>query len=134
LVLPVLASAQPRRTPRPSPTPDPALAQIPEIAASLAEVRREIAALREDLASLGGRLDAIATTASAVKNIAEPMREEVRGLYVESSNLRGEVARLEETYNTNTEALAKSRYVLTLLLVATAVLQAVVLAVLLRSR
>ena len=62
------------------------------------------------------------------------MREEVRGLYVETSNVRSEISRLEEKSVAEAESLGKSRYVLTLLLVATAVLQLVVLAVLLRSR
>ncbi|HZR81952.1 MAG TPA: hypothetical protein VFD92_12710 [Candidatus Binatia bacterium] len=134
VALPALTWAQPRRTPRPSPTPDPALAQLDALAADLRTTREDIAALRADVGALAARLDALATTAGAIKGIDEPMREEVRGLYVESSNVRAEIARLEETYTANTEALAKSRYVLTLLLVATAVLQLVVLAVVLRSR
>lgn len=104
------------------------------IAAELKAAREDLAALRLDLTALSGRVDEAAATAESVKKIAEPMREEVRGLYVETSNVRSEIARLEQTWAENTEALARSRYVLTLLLVATAALQLVVLAVLLRSR
>jgi prophage DNA circulation protein len=131
---PAVAGAQARRAPRPSPTPDRMLEQVTALDSELRATRAELGAVRAEIAALAGRIDALATTAAAIKGIAEPMREEVRGLYVESSNVRAEVARLEETYTANTDALAKSRYVLTLLLVATAVLQLVVLAVLLRSR
>ena len=134
LLVPELGAAQTKRLPRPSPTPDPALEQIDKLSTTLGDVQKELAAIREDVAALSARLDTIDGTGGEIKGIAEPMREEVRGLYVESSNVRGEIARLEETYAVNTEALAKSRYVLTLLLVATALLQVVVLAVLLRSR
>ena len=85
-----------------------------------------------DFGGLGSRLDEAQATSGAIKGIAEPMREEVRGLYVETSNVRSEIARLAETYAANTEALAKSRYVLTLLLVATVALQLIILAVLMR--
>jgi prophage DNA circulation protein len=132
--IPAIAGAQARRTPRPSPTPDVALEQLSAIETSVRELRAELANVRGELADVSARVDALATTAGAVKGVVEPMREEVRGLYVESSNVRAEIARLEETYSANTESLAKSRYVLTLLLVSTAVLQLVVLAVLLRSR
>ena len=67
-----------------------------------------------------------------VKATALPMREEVRGLYVETSNVRSEIARLEQKSVAEAESLGKSRYVFTLLLVATMVLQVVVLAALLR--
>lgn len=121
-----------RVTPRP-PVVD--LAPIVEaIGTDLKAARDDLATLRSEVASLGSRVDAITSTGNAIKGIAEPMREEVRGLYVETSNVRSEIARLEETWAANTEALARSRYVLTLLLVATAALQLVVLAVLLRSR
>jgi len=126
--------AQTKRAPRPSPTPEPAAIELGAVTAELKEARNDIAALRGEIAALDSRLSALEALGTDIKGIAEPMREEVRGLYVETSNVRSEIARLEDTNKANTDALGKSRYVLTLLLVATAVLQLVVLAVLLRSR
>jgi septal ring factor EnvC (AmiA/AmiB activator) len=126
--------AQTRRAPRPSPTPEAAAIELGAVTSELKEARNDIAALRGEIAALDSRLSALEALGTDIKGIAEPMREEVRGLYVETSNVRSEIARLEQTNTANTDALGKSRYVLTLLLVATAVLQLVVLAVLLRSR
>jgi hypothetical protein len=130
------AGAQTRRSPapRPSPTPNPLVGQMENVIAELREINATLGTLRTGLADLGSRLERIETTETELKGIATPMREEVRGLYVETSNVRSEIARLEEKSVAEAESLGKSRYVLTLLLVATAVLQLVVLAVLLRSR
>lgn len=131
----VLASAQTRRAaPKPSPTPDPMVGQMENVVAELREINVTLGAVKTALNELGGRLDRLEQAATEIKGIATPMREEVRGLYVETSNVRSEIARLEEKSIAEAESLGKSRYVLTLLLVATAVLQLVVLAVLLRSR
>jgi hypothetical protein len=131
----VLASAQTRRAaPKPSPTPDPMVGQMENVVAELREINVTLGAVKTALNELGGRLDRLEQAATETKGIATPMREEVRGLYVETSNVRSEIARLEEKSIAEAESLGKSRYVLTLLLVATAVLQLVVLAVLLRSR
>lgn len=134
LLVPAGAGAQSKHLPKPSPTPDPALAEIAALAADIKSLHDDVSGIRGELVAIGARLDEINAGETAIKNVVEPMREEVRGLYVETSNVRSEIARLEETYTANTDALAKSRYVLTLLLVATAVLQLVVLLVLLRSR
>lgn len=128
------AQAQTRRAPRPAPTPDAVVTQIESVVSELREVRGEIGALRGEVGALAARLEQIGGVAAETKEVVEPMREEVRGLYVETSNVRSEIARLEQTNVENTASLGKSRYVLTLLLVATAVLQLVVLAVLVRSR
>ncbi len=132
VVLPGLASAQARHATR---APAPAANLEPQVAALAAEIRgarEDLAAIRVEMGGLTSRLDEGNATGGAVKGIAEPMREEVRGLYVETSNVRSEIARLAETYAANTEALAKGRYVLTLLLVATVALQLIILAVLMR--
>ena len=129
-----IADAQTRRAPKPSPTPDPTIAELAAVTAELKEMRSDLSQLGAQVVALGARLDAVVASVGEVKGIVEPMREEVRGLYVETSNVRSEIARLEETYTENTQSIGKSRYVLTLLLVATAVLQLVALAVLLRSR
>lgn len=130
LFLPGIAFAQARHAPKPPPVDlEP---QVAALAADLHGAREDLAALRMDFGGLGSRLDEAQATSGANKGIAEPMREEVRGLYVETSNVRSEIARLAETYAANTEALAKSRYVLTLLLVATVALQLIILAVLMR--
>lgn len=131
-----VASAQARRAaaPKPSPTPDPMIGQMENVVAELREINVTLGSLKTALNELGGRLDRVEQAATDLKGIATPMREEVRGLYVETSNVRSEIARLEEKSIAEAESLGKSRYVLTLLLVATAVLQLVVLAVLLRSR
>jgi len=130
------AHAQTRRSPAPkaSPTPNPLLGQMENVVAELREINATLGTLRSGLTDLGARLDRIEAGETEVKGVVTPMREEVRGLYVETSNVRSEIARLEEKSNAEAESLGKSRYVLTLLLVATAVLQLVVLAVLLRSR
>ena len=128
------AAAQTKRAPKPSPTPAAAVIELGAVTSELHEVRNDIAGLRAEIAALDSRLSTLEASGNEIKGIAEPMREEVRGLYVETSNVRSEIARLEQTNTANTDALGKSRYVLTLLLVATAVLQLVVLAVLLRSR
>ena len=78
------------------------------------------------------KLETLSGDVNDIKATATPMREEVRGLYVETSNVRSEIARLEEKSVAEAESLGKSRYVFTLLLVATMVLQVVVLAALLR--
>lgn len=134
LLVPHAAVAQSKRAPKPSPTPDAALAEIANVTTEVKSLHDDVTGIRGELVAIGARLDEIEASETAIKNVVEPMREEVRGLYVETSNVRSEIARLEETYTANTDALAKSRYVLTLLLVATAVLQLVVLLVLLRSR
>lgn len=130
-----IASAQARRAaPKPSPTPDPMIGQMENVVAELREINVTLGSLKTVLNELGGRLDRVEQAAADIKGVATPMREEVRGLYVETSNVRSEIARLEQKSIAEAESLGKSRYVLTLLLVATAVLQLVVLAVLLRSR
>lgn len=121
--------------PKPSPSPNPMIAQLDDVVAELREVNATLGALRTSIAELGGRIDRLEQLGSAidqVKATAVPMREEVRGLYVETSNVRSEIARLEEKSVAEAESLGKSRYVFTLLLVATMVLQVVVLAALLR--
>lgn len=122
-------------TPKASPSPNPMIAQLDDVVAELREVNATLGALRTSIAELGGRLDRLEQLGGAidqVKATAVPMREEVRGLYVETSNVRSEIARLEEKSVAEAESLGKSRYVFTLLLVATMVLQVVVLAALLR--
>jgi len=135
-LLPALATAraESRREPRPTPTPDHTLERVEALNQNLAQLQSSLEAARGEIANLGSRLDALASQIAEVKGVVDPMREEVRGLYVESSNVRGEIARLDQSSSAYTEALGKSRYVLTLLLVATAVLQLIVLAVLMRSR
>jgi prefoldin subunit 5 len=121
--------------PKPSPSPNPMIAQLDDVVAELREVNATLGALRTSITELGGRIDRLEQLGSAidqVKATAVPMREEVRGLYVETSNVRSEIARLEEKSAAEAESLGKSRYVFTLLLVATMVLQVVVLAALLR--
>jgi septal ring factor EnvC (AmiA/AmiB activator) len=126
--------AETRRVPRPTPTPDHVVEHIEAIEQRLRQIRTVLDAAQSEVANLGSRLDALAASVAEVKGIVEPMREEVRGLYVESSNVRGEIARLDQSSMAYTESLGRSRYVLTLLLVATAVLQLIVLAVLMRKR
>jgi len=130
------ADAQARRAvaPKPSPTPDPMIEQMENVIAELRELNATLGTVKTAMNELGGRLDRVEQAAAEIKGIATPMRDEVRGLYVETSNVRSEIARLEQKSVAEAESLGKSRYVLTLLLVATAVLQLVVLAVLLRSR
>lgn len=121
--------------PKPSPTPNPMIAQLDGVVAELREINATIASLRTTVTELGGRLDKLEQLSSDlndVKATVVPMREEVRGLYVETSNVRSEISRLEEKSVAEAESLGKSRYVFTLLLVATMVLQVVVLAALLR--
>ena len=121
--------------PKPSPTPNPVIGEMENVVAELREVNASLASLRTAINELGGRLDKLETLSGDVNDIkatATPMREEVRGLYVETSNVRSEIARLEEKSVAEAESLGKSRYVFTLLLVATMVLQVVVLAALLR--
>jgi hypothetical protein len=130
-----LAGAQTRHaTPKPSPTPNPLVDQMENVVGELREINATLGTLRTALTELSTRLDRVEAATTEIKGIATPMREEVRGLYVETSNVRSEISRLEEKSVAEAESLGKSRYVLTLLLVATAVLQLVVLAVLLRSR
>lgn len=119
---------------RPSPSPQPVRAELDDVVAELREINATLGALRTEVESLGARLDRLEEIATRLHGIATPMREEVRGLYVETSNVRSEIARLEAKSADEENSLARSRYVLTLLLVATAVLQIVVLVVLLRSR
>ncbi|HYC23789.1 MAG TPA: hypothetical protein VEI94_13840 [Candidatus Bathyarchaeia archaeon] len=123
-----------RRDPKPTPTPDLTADRIAALSGEIQQTQTALESARGEIANLGSRLDSLAAQIAEVKGIVEPMREEVRGLYVESSNVRGEIARLDQSSSAYTEALGKSRYVLTLLLVATAVLQLIVLAVLMRSR
>lgn len=121
--------------PKPSPTPNPMIGQMDNVVAELREMNATLASLRTAITELGGRLDkldALAGDVDDIKSTATPMREEVRGLYVETSNVRSEISRLEEKSVAEAESLGKSRYVFTLLLVATMVLQVVVLAALLR--
>jgi hypothetical protein len=121
--------------PKPSPSPNPMIGQMDNVIAELREINATLASLRTAITELGGRLDAldgVSSEVNEVKATALPMREEVRGLYVETSNVRSEIARLEEKSVAEAESLGKSRYVFTLLLVATMVLQVVVLAALLR--
>lgn len=121
--------------PKPSPTANPMIAQMDNVVAELREMNATVASLRTAITELGGRLDkldALAGEVDDIKSTATPMREEVRGLYVETSNVRSEISRLEEKSVAEAESLGKSRYVFTLLLVATMVLQVVVLAALLR--
>lgn len=121
--------------PKPSPTPNPMIGQMDNVVAELREMNATLASLRTAITELGGRLDkldALAGDVNDVKSTVIPMREEVRGLYVETSNVRSEISRLEEKSVAEAESLGKSRYVFTLLLVATMVLQVVVLAALLR--
>lgn len=120
--------------PKPSPTPNPMIEQMENVVGELREINATLGTLRTALTELGTRLDRIEAVTTDIKGIATPMREEVRGLYVETSNVRSEISRLEDKSVAEADSLGKSRYVLTLLLVATAVLQLVVLAVLLRSR
>jgi hypothetical protein len=127
-----IAAAAP--APKPSPTPNPMVGQLENVVAELRELNATLGTLRTAITELDGRIDRVEQSTADLKGIATPMREEVRGLYVETSNVRSEIARLEEKSVAEAESLGKSRYVLTLLLVATAVLQLVVLAVLLRSR
>jgi hypothetical protein len=135
LAMATIVSAQARRSaPKPSPSPDPIVGQMENVVAELRGINVTLGALRAELADLGERLDRVELAAAEIKGVASPMREEVRGLYVETSNVRSEIARLEQKSIAEAQSLGKSRYVLTLLLVATAVLQLVVLAVLLRSR
>jgi len=130
-----LAGAQTRHAaPKPSPTPNPLIDQMENVVGELREINATLGTLRTALTELSTRLDRVEAATTEIKGIATPMREEVRGLYVETSNVRSEISRLEEKSVAEAESLGKSRYVLTLLLVATAVLQLVVLAVLLRSR
>lgn len=121
--------------PKASPTPNPMVGQMDNVVAELREMNASLASLRTAITELGSRLDKLETLSADVndiKAIATPMREEVRGLYVETSNVRSEISRLEEKSVAEAESLGKSRYVFTLLLVATMVLQVVVLAALLR--
>ncbi|MEW6267946.1 MAG: hypothetical protein AB1689_01450, partial [Thermodesulfobacteriota bacterium] len=135
VVGPTPADGQARRqSPKPSPTPNPMLAQLENVIAELREINATLGTLRTGLADVGARLDRLEAAQGELKGVSTPMREEVRGLYVETSNVRSEIARLEEKSAAEAASVGKSRYVLTLLLVATAVLQLVVLAVLLRSR
>ena len=124
-----------RATSKRPPTAPPVIAQMDNVVAELREMNATVASLRTAITELGGRLDkldALAGEVDDIKSTATPMREEVRGLYVETSNVRSEISRLEEKSVAEAEALGKSRYVFTLLLVATMVLQVVVLAALLR--
>jgi len=135
LVSASLAGAQTRRAaPKPSPTPNLLIGQMENVVGELREINATIAGLRSALTEVGTRLDRVEVATNEIKGVATPMREEVRGLYVETSNVRSEISRLEEKSIAEAESLGKSRYVLTLLLVATMVLQLVVLAVLMRSR
>jgi hypothetical protein len=121
--------------PKASPTPNPMIGQMDNVVAELREINATLASLRTAITELGGRLDKLEEISSEVNDVkatALPMREEVRGLYVETSNVRSEITRLEEKSVAEAESLGKSRYVFTLLLVATMVLQVVVLAALLR--
>lgn len=121
--------------PKASPTPNPMIGQMDNVVAEFREMNATLASLRTAITELGGRLDKLETIGGDVddiKSTATPMREEVRGLYVETSNVRSEISRLEEKSVAEAESLGKSRYVFTLLLVATMVLQVVVLAALLR--
>jgi chromosome segregation ATPase len=119
---------------KPSPTPNPLIDQMENVVGELREINVTLGTLRTALTELSTRLDRVEAATTEIRGVATPMREEVRGLYVETSNVRSEISRLEEKSVAEAESLGKSRYVLTLLLVATAVLQLVVLAVLLRSR
>ncbi|MBM4245130.1 MAG: hypothetical protein FJ148_15165 [Deltaproteobacteria bacterium] len=121
--------------PKPSPSPNPMVGQLDDAVDQLRQINATLATLRTSIDQLGGRLDELeqlSADLNDVKATTIPMREEVRGLYVETSNVRSEIARLEEKSVAEAESLGKSRYVLTLLLVATMVLQVVVLAALLR--
>ena len=131
-LLPGEASAQARHGAKPQSASAELEAQVAGLAAEIRGAREDLAAMRLEMGGVSSRLDESNATGGAIKGISEPMREEVRGLYVETSNVRSEIARLAETYAANTEALAKSRYVLTLLLVATVALQLIILAVLMR--
>lgn len=128
------AATASKAAPKPSPTPNPMVGQLENVVAELRELNATLGTLRTALTELGARVDRVEQATADLKGIATPMREEVRGLYVETSNVRSEIARLEQKSVDEAASLGKSRYVLTLLLVATAVLQLVVLAVLLRSR
>lgn len=130
--LPGLAVAQARHPAKAQAATVELEAQVAGLAAEIRSAREDLAAMRLEMGGVSARLDEGNATSGAIKGISEPMREEVRGLYVETSNVRSEIARLAETYAANTEALAKSRYVLTLLLVATVALQLIILAVLMR--
>ena len=132
VLLPAASSAQARAASKAQPSVATLEPQVAALAAEIRGAREDLAAIRVEMGGLSSRLDEGNATGGAVKGIAEPMREEVRGLYVETSNVRSEIARLADTYAANTEALAKSRYVLTLLLVATVALQLIILAVLMR--
>lgn len=131
----VATSSEAVVAPKPSPTPNPMIEQMDKVVAELREMNASLASLRTAITELGDRIDKLETLGGDVNDIkatAMPMREEVRGLYVETSNVRSEIARLEEKSVAEAESLGKSRYVFTLLLVATMVLQVVVLAALLR--
>lgn len=131
----IATSSHAAAAPKPSPTPNPMIAQMDGVIAELREINATIATLRTAITELGGRLDKLEQVSSDVNDVKAtvvPMREEVRGLYVETSNVRSEISRLEEKSVAEAESLGKSRYVFTLLLVATMVLQVVVLAALLR--
>lgn len=135
LLLLVASLSHASSTPKASPTPNPMIAQMDGVIAELREINATIAALRTTVTELGGRIDKLEQVSSDVNDVKAtvvPMREEVRGLYVETSNVRSEISRLEEKSVAEAESLGKSRYVFTLLLVATMVLQVVVLAALLR--
>jgi hypothetical protein len=135
VLLLVATPGQSATPPKPSPTPNPMIGQMDNVVAELREINATLASLRTAITELGGRLDTldgVSSEINEVKATALPMREEVRGLYVETSNVRSEIARLEEKSVAEAESLGKSRYVFTLLLVATMVLQVVVLAALLR--
>ena len=135
MLLVIAGASEAAVTPKPSPSPNPMIAQLDDVVAELREVNATLGSLRTSINDLGGRLDRLEQlggTLEQVKATAVPMREEVRGLYVETSNVRSEIARLEEKSVAEAESLGKSRYVFTLLLVATMVLQVVVLAALVR--
>jgi hypothetical protein len=92
-----LAVAQTRHAaPKPSPTPNPLVDQMENVVGELREINATLGTLRTALTELGTRLDRVAEETTEIKGIATPMREEVRGLYVETSNVRSEIARLEE--------------------------------------
>lgn len=101
---------------------------------SVAELREQLAELRRDVGSLHDDLRQLRDLVQSGIDHNKEMREEVRGLYVESSGLKGDIAQAVKQIDTLDQEIDSFRLSSGIIMALVIVLQLAVIALTFRGR
>jgi len=104
------------------------------VATSLAEIRAQVGDLRRDLGALHDDLRQLRDLTQGGVDHNKDMREEVRGLYVESSGLKGDIAQTGKQVDALAQELGSFRLSSGIIIAVVIVLQLVLIGLTFRGR